>query len=141
MYYKKIMGLDVGDKRIGIAMSDLLRFTAQGIETYNRADDEKDMAYIANMFKENDAEYIVCGLPKNMNGTVGPQAEKVMAFADAISEKFGIRIVYVDERLTTVQAERMLIEADVSRGKRRKVIDKLAAVNILQSHLDSIRTF
>ena len=141
MYYKKIMGLDVGDKRIGIAMSDLLRFTAQGNETYNRADDEKDMAYIANMFKENDAEYIVCGLPKNMNGTVGPQAEKVMAFADAISEKFGIRIVYVDERLTTVQAERMLIEADVSRGKRRKVIDKLAAVNILQSHLDSIRTF
>ena len=142
MFYKRIMGLDVGDKRIGISLSDPLRITAQGIESYNRQDtEEKDIAYIAEMAKKNDVEFIVCGLPKNMNGTIGPQAEKVMAFAERVSEASGLRIEYSDERLTTVLVERTLIEADMSRSKRRKVVDKLAAVTILQGYLDSHPTY
>ena len=138
MLYKRIMGLDVGDKRIGISLSDPLRITAQGLETFNRLDtEEKDVAHIVDLIKKNDVEFIVCGLPKNMNGTIGPQAEKVMAFADKIKEACGIRIEYSDERLTTVLVERTLIEADMSRSKRRKVVDKLAAVTILQGYLDS----
>ncbi len=138
MLYKRIMGLDVGDKRIGISLSDPLRITAQGVETFNRLDtEEKDVAHIVDLVKKNDVEFIVCGLPKNMNGTIGPQAEKVMAFADKIKEACSIRIEYSDERLTTVLVERTLIEADMSRSKRRKVVDKLAAVTILQGYLDS----
>lgn len=137
MAYKRIIGLDVGDKRIGVAVSDLLRITAQGVETYNRVNDEQDVKYFAKMYREMDAEFIVCGLPKNMNGSIGPQAEKVMAFAEKVAEECGAKIVYQDERLTTVMAERVLIDADMSRKKRRKIIDKLAAVTILQSYLDS----
>lgn len=131
------MGLDVGDKRIGVALSDPLRITAQGVETYNRKEDAIDAKYLADMALKNDVEYIVCGLPKNMNGTIGPQAEKVMAFAELLSEVSGLKIIYEDERLTTMLVERTLILADVSRQKRRKVVDKLAAVNILQTHLDN----
>lgn len=142
MFYKRLIGLDVGDKRIGIALSDPLRITAQGIESYTRQDsEEKDVAYIAEMIRKNDVEFIVCGLPKNMNGTIGPQAEKVMAFAEKLSAASGVRIEYFDERLTTVLVERTLIEADMSRGKRRKVVDKLAAVTILQGYLDSHPAF
>lgn len=142
MLYKRIIGLDVGDKRIGISLSDPLRITAQGIESYTRQDtEEKDIAHIAEFIKKNDVEFIVCGLPKNMNGTIGPQAEKVMAFAEKLSEATGLRIEYSDERLTTVLVERTLIEADMSRNKRRKVVDKLAAVTILQGYLDSHPVF
>lgn len=137
--YKKIMGLDVGDKRIGIALSDPLRITAQGLETYTRRTEAEDISHIADIFRNHDVEYIVCGLPKNMNGTIGPQAEKVQAFAAQIEAELGVRVVFSDERLTTVFAERALLEADMSRQKRRKVIDKLAAVTILQSYLDSIK--
>ena len=137
MSYKRIIGLDVGDKRIGVAVSDLLRITAQGKETYNRKSEMQDVKYFADMYRDMDAECIVCGLPKNMNGTIGPQAEKVMAFAQKVAEASGAKIVYQDERLTTVMAERVLIDADMSRKKRRKVIDKLVAVTILQSYLDS----
>ena len=142
MLYKRIIGLDVGDKRIGISLSDPLRITAQGIESYTRQDtEEKDIAHIAEFIKKNDVEFIVCGLPKNMNGTIGPQAEKVMAFAEKLSEATGLRIEYSDERLTTVLVERTLIEADMSRNKRRKVVDKLAAVTTLQGYLDSHPVF
>lgn len=136
--YKRILALDVGDKRIGVAVSDPLRITAQGVETYNRREEKEDVAYLAALAKEKDAEYILCGLPRNMNGTIGPQAEKVQAFAALLEEASGIPIRFWDERLTTVSMERMLIEADVSRQKRRKVIDKLAAVAILQSYLDTL---
>jgi len=140
--YKRIIGLDVGDVRIGISLSDPLRITAQGIESYTRQDtEEKDIQHIAEIIKKNDVEFIVCGLPKNMNGTIGPQAEKVMAFAEKLSEATGLRIEYSDERLTTVLVERTLIEADMSRNKRRKVVDKLAAVTILQGYLDSHPVF
>ena len=142
MLYKRLIGLDVGDKRIGISLSDPLRITAQGIESYTRQDtEEKDIAHIAEIIKKNDVEFIVCGLPKNMNGSIGPQAEKVMAFAEKLSEATGLRIEYSDERLTTVLVERTLIEADMSRNKRRKVVDKLAAVTILQGYLDSHPVF
>ena len=137
MIYKKIMGLDIGDKRIGISLSDPMRITAQGYESYTRKDDAADAEHITDIFKENGCEFIVSGLPKNMNGTIGPQAEKVMAFCDILAEKIGCRIEYTDERLTTMLVERTLIEADMSRQKRRKVVDKLAAVNILQVYLDS----
>lgn len=138
IYQRKIMGLDVGDKRIGIALSDPLRITAQGLTTYERKDQQSDVAYIKKLFEEHNVEKIVCGFPKNMNGTIGPQAEKVKAFAALIEHATGSEIVYFDERLSTVFAERTLIEADVSRMKRKKVIDKLAAVTILQGYLDSL---
>ena len=137
MLYKKIMGLDIGDKRIGISLSDPLRITAQGLETYTRKDDESDVKYLAHVFNDNKCEFIVSGLPKNMNGTLGPQAEKVIALCEMLKEEIECSIEYADERLTTMLVERTLIEADMSRQKRRKVVDKLAAVNILQGYLDS----
>ena len=134
--YKKIMGLDVGDKRIGIAMSDPLRITAQGIESYTRKTLAEDIAHIGGILRENGGDTIVCGLPKNMNGTIGPQAEKIIVFAHELEQGIGAEIILYDERLTTVIAEKALIEADVSRKKRRKVVDMLAAVTILQGYLD-----
>ncbi len=132
------MGLDVGDKRIGIALSDPLRITAQGLETYNRREDEAaDIAYICALANAKDVEFFLCGLPKNMNGSIGPQAEKVMAFAKNLSDASGLEVKFYDERLTTMLVERTLIEADISRMKRRKVVDKLAAVTILQGYLDN----
>lgn len=137
MLYKKIIGLDVGDKRIGIAVSDALRITAQGVETYTRKTEQDDVQHIVDLFCNLDAEKIVCGLPKNMNGSIGPQAQKVMDFAELVGNAAGVQVEYYDERLTTALAERVLIEADMSRSKRRKVIDKMAAVTILQSYLDT----
>jgi putative holliday junction resolvase len=131
---KRIMGVDLGEKRIGIAVSDLLGMTAQGVETYLRKG-EGDAEYIANKAKQLGADTIVAGLPLNMNGTEGPAVQKVREFMDEV-KKLGMDIAFQDERLTTVSAERTLIEADMSREKRRKVIDKLAAVYILSTYLD-----
>lgn len=135
----RTMGLDVGDVRIGVAVSDLLGLTAQGIETYTRKDDAADMAHFKELAQRQDVERIVCGLPKNMNGTEGPQAEKVRAFAESLKEELALPLVFWDERLTTVSAERTLLEADMSRKKRRQVVDKIAAVVILQGYMDSVR--
>jgi len=138
MNNSRIMGLDIGDVRIGIALSDLLGITAQGQETYTRTgDDEADADYIVAFADRNDVSRIVCGLPKNMNGTIGEQAEKTRAFADLIASRTKADIVFVDERLTTVSANRVLLEADTSRKKRKKVVDKIAATIILQTYLDS----
>lgn len=131
---KKIMGIDIGEKRIGIAVSDSLGYTAQGVETYTRTG-EGDAAYIAAKAKELGASRVVVGLPLNMNGTEGPAAQKVREFAEQL-KALGMEVDFQDERLTTVSAERMLIEADVSRKKRRQVVDKLAAVYILRAYLD-----
>lgn len=136
MDFSRIMGLDLGDVRIGIAISDPLKITAQGIESYTRKSLPEDLAYIKKLCKANNVEKIVCGFPKNMNNTVGPSAQKALDFADQLKEKTGLDVVMEDERLTTMLAERVLIEADVSRAKRRKVVDKLAAVTILQGYLD-----
>jgi len=132
----RIMGLDIGDNTIGVAVSDLMGMTAQGVTTIRRESKKKDIEAIKNVIKEHNVNMIVSGLPKNMNGTVGPQAEKVKKFCELIREETGLEIDFWDERLTTVSAEKMLISGDVSRKNRKKVIDKLAAVLILQGYLD-----
>ena len=138
------IGLDVGDITVGIAVSDPLGFTAQGIMTLERVGIRKDTTKILEMVKEYQCDTIVIGLPKKLDGTDSIQTEKVYEFKNMLENKMrstGIKdvsIVWPDERLTTVMAERVLIEADVSRAKRKKVIDKQAAVIILQSYLDRI---
>ncbi|MBU5364321.1 Holliday junction resolvase RuvX [Enterococcus devriesei] len=135
----RVMGLDVGSKTVGIAVSDPFGWTAQGVEII-RIDEEKGkfgFERLSELVKEYKVTKFVVGLPKNMNNTIGPRAEASMAYADKIKELFDLPVEFQDERLTTVQAERMLVEqADVSRSKRKKVIDKLAAVMILQNYLD-----
>jgi len=131
------LGLDVGDKTIGVAVSDMLGWTAQGLETIKRKSIKEDIKRIMEIIKDYEVDEIIVGLPKNMNGTIGPQGEKVKKFVEKLDREVGIKIILWDERLTTVAAEKMLISADVSRRKRKNVIDKLAAVYILQSYLDS----
>ncbi len=134
----RIICLDIGEKRIGIAVSDPLFITAQGIETYTRKSEEQDLEYLSQMIRRWDASRLLAGLPLNMNGTKGPQAQKVEEFTEALGQKANLRPEYWDERLTTKAAERILIEADMSRAKRKKVIDKMAAVQILQSFLETL---
>lgn len=133
---ERILGLDVGDKYIGVAVSDLLQCTAQGVTTIKRESKVKDFKAIENLLQEYQINKVVVGLPKNMNGTLGPQSTKVIKFAEKIKNKFKIELIYIDERLTTVAAERILIESDVRRENRKKVIDKIAASYILQTYLD-----
>ena len=135
----RVMGLDVGSKTVGVAISDPLGFTAQGVEIIKIHEEAEEFGFdrLGELVKEYKVEKFVVGLPKNMNNTEGPRVEASKAYGDKIKEIFGIPVDYQDERLTTVQAERMLVEqADVSRGKRKKVIDKLAAQLILQNYLD-----
>lgn len=136
---KRIMGLDVGNKTIGVAVSDLMGLTAQGITTVRRKGIKKDLEEIDKIIKEKEVGEIVVGLPKNMNGTLGPQSEKVVKFTEKLKTITDLEIKFWDERLTTVAAEKSLIQADVSRQKRKKVIDMLAAVLILQGYLDMKR--
>lgn len=134
----RIMCLDVGQKRVGVAVSDPMGWTAQGIKTVIRQENSNnDILEIKRIISEYKVEKIVIGLPKNMNNTIGPQGEKVMEYARIIENKCKIPVIFFDERLSTMAVERTLIEADVSRKKRKNVIDKLAAVYILQSYLDS----
>lgn len=135
---ERIMGLDVGDKTVGVAVSDLLRLTAQGVTTIRREGKKKDFKAMEDLILEYDIKKIVVGLPKNMNGSLGPQSEKTMKFGEKLKNKFGVEIIYMDERLTTKSAERVLIEGDMRREKRKKVIDKVAAVFILQAYLDGL---
>ncbi len=133
----RVMGLDYGDRRIGVAVSDAMRWTAQGTEVVERRRDRSELGRIAELVKEHEVSEIVVGLPKNMNGTVGPRGEISMEFADELKEMLNIPVHLWDERLTTVAAEKTLLEADVSRKKRKLVIDKMAATLILQNYLDS----
>ncbi|MBS4535371.1 Holliday junction resolvase RuvX [Clostridium sp. D2Q-14] len=133
---QRLLGLDVGDKTIGIAVSDPLGLTAQGIKTIRRTSIKKDIKEIIEIIEEYNIVKLIVGLPKNMNNTLGPQGEKVFKFVERLKEKKQIEIIYQDERLTTVSAQKTLIEADMSRSKRKKVVDKLAAVYILQTYLD-----
>ncbi|WP_101772774.1 Holliday junction resolvase RuvX [Peptostreptococcus faecalis] len=132
----RIMGLDIGDNTIGVAVSDLMGLTAQGITTIKRQSKKKDIEALKELIKEHKVDAIVSGLPKNMNGTLGPQSEKVVKFCELIESEIGIKVEYWDERLSTVSAEKILISGDVRRKNRKKVIDKLAAVLILQNYLD-----
>ena len=135
----RIMGLDVGSKTVGIAISDALGWTAQGIETVkiDEANGEFGIKRIAELVKEYTVTEFVVGFPKNMNNTVGPRGEASENYKKLLEETFSLPVKLWDERLTTMAAERMLIEADVSRKKRKQVIDKMAAVLILQGYLDS----
>lgn len=135
----RIMGLDVGSKTVGVAISDPLGFTAQGLEIIKIDEESGNFGFdrLAELVKEYKVDKFVVGLPKNMNNTSGPRVEASQAYGDKITELFNLPVEYQDERLTTVQADRMLVEqADISRGKRKKVIDKLAAQLILQNYLD-----
>lgn len=133
----KKIGLDVGDVRIGIAVSDMLGMIANARESYTRKGLEKDLRYFTDLAKAENADAFVLGLPKNMDGTEGERVEVTREFGDKLHEFSGLPVVYMDERLSTVAAERMLIQADVRRVKRKKVIDKVAACIILQNYLDS----
>ena len=138
--YQRIMGLDVGSVTVGVAVSDLLGWTAQPIETIRINEDQGDYGFdrLFQLIKENGVKTVVIGLPKNMNNSIGPRAEASMAYGDRLLKLMPeLEIVYQDERLSTSQAEKMLISGDVSRAKRKKVIDKVAAVIILQNYLDS----
>lgn len=133
----KLLGLDYGDRRIGVAVSDAFGWTAQGIEVVQRRDDDSHMRRIAELATLHEVEEVVVGLPKNMNGTIGPRGELCIEFAESLRELLGLPVHLWDERLTTVSAERTLLEADVSRKKRKQVVDKIAAGLILQNYLDS----
>ena len=135
----RVIGLDVGDKTVGIAISDELGLTAQGLPTLRRERLAADLSYVQGVADEHSATRVIVGLPLNMNGTEGPRGAASRKFGDALGKLTGLPIEYWDERLTTAQAERVLLEADVSRRKRRQVIDKLAAQVILQSWLDAQR--
>jgi len=134
---KRALGLDVGDKTVGLALSDGLGITAQGLDTLQRKNNESDLMAIAAVCEQNEVERLVVGLPLNMDGSEGPRAEVSRRFGDKLALKTGLPVEYWDERLTTAEAERILIQADVSRQKRKGVIDKLAAQIILQSWLDA----
>lgn len=132
------MGLDVGSKTIGVAISDALGWTAQGIETVsiNEAGGDFGIERIRELVKAHQVTEFVIGYPKNMNNTIGPRGEASERYAELLTEEFNFPVKLWDERLTTMAAERTLIEADVSRKKRKQVIDKMAAVMILQGFLD-----
>ena len=136
----RIMGLDYGSKTVGVAVSDALLLTAQGIETISRKQENKlrqTLARIHSLCEEYEVEEIVLGFPKNMNNTIGDRAEKSLEFAEMLKKRTGLPVVMWDERLTTVEADRTLIESGVRRENRKKYVDKIAAIFILQGYLDS----
>jgi len=133
------MGLDIGTHTIGVAISDELGITAQGLKTLRRKSMDEDFKEIAGIIRQFEIEIIVVGLPKNMDGTLGRQAEIVLKWMKVLTDKIPIPVVTWDERLSTVGASKVLLEADLSRRKRKKVIDKVAAVLILQGYLDQSR--
>jgi putative holliday junction resolvase len=134
----KVLGLDIGEKRIGIAISDELGYTAQGIKVLTRSGLDDDLEVIKKLMVAERASAIVVGLPKNMDGSLGEAAQKVLSFAKKMEESLSVPVILWDERWTTAEATRLLLDADLSRNKRRKVVDKLAAVLILQGYLDSL---
>lgn len=137
----RIMGLDYGSVTVGVAISDALLLTAQGIEVIRRKDENKlrqTYARIEQLIKEYDVEKIVVGYPKNMNNTIGERAMKSEDFAKALERRTGLPVILFDERLSTVSAHNTLIEGNMRREKRAKIVDKIAAVFILQTYLDSI---
>jgi len=136
----RALALDIGDKTIGVAASDLLGITAQGIETIRRTSNKEDLKRLGELIAQFEAKTFVIGFPKNMNGTEGTRCELVKKFAEKLSSAFPqVNQIFWDERLSTVAATKNLIAADVSRKKRKKVIDKMAAVYILQGYLDSTK--
>ncbi len=131
----RVLGLDIGTKRTGVAISDPLGWTAQGLAVIKKG---RELEELKTIIDEKEVTEIVVGLPKNMDGSLGPKAQEILAIVEQLKESFGIPVHTWDERLTTVAAERVLLEADLSRAQRKKVIDKTAAVIILQGYLDMV---
>lgn len=132
----RIMGLDYGDKTIGVAVSDALGWTAQGIEVIRRKSEEYDIQRLREIIQAYEITEIVVGLPKNMNGTIGSRGQICIDFSESLKHILNMPVHLWDERLTTVSAQRTLLEADVSRKKRKQVVDKIAAGLILQGYID-----
>ena len=135
----RILALDVGTRRIGLAVSDEMGWIAHGLPTMERQNSRKDFSHLRGILSEYDIQKLVVGLPRNMNGSLGPQADLVLEFIQSLKNKLRLDVIPWDERLTTEAAERALLEADISRSKRRKKVDQVAAVLILQGYLDSRR--
>jgi putative holliday junction resolvase len=133
----RILALDVGRKRIGLAVSDPLGLTAQGLEVLTRQDWDRDLSRLVEIGRAYRVQEILVGLPRHMDGRLGEQADEILGLARALGEALDARVTTWDERLSTVEAERVLIAADMSRARRRRVVDKVAATLILQAYLDS----
>ena len=136
----RIMGLDFGSKTVGVAVSDPLYITAQGVEIIRREQENKlrkTLARIEELVKEYEVEEIVLGLPKNMNNSIGERAEKTLVFKAMLERRIGLNVVMWDERLTTVAADKTMMEVGVRRENRKKYVDQIAATFILQGYLDS----
>ncbi len=133
----RILGLDVGSKTIGMAVSDELELIAHTLSTLQRKGMERDLRELAAVIEVQEVGEVVVGLPKNMNGSLGPSAQMVLELVEALKRAVDLPVFTWDERLSTVAAEKVLLEADMSRKKRKKVIDQVAAVLILQGYLDS----
>ncbi len=136
----RILALDVGEKRIGLAVSDPLGLTAQGLGILTRQDWDRDLARLVEVGRRFQVREIVVGLPRHMDGRLGDQAPAILELAQTLGEALGVGVVTWDERLTTIEAERVLLKADVSRRRRRQVVDQLAAVIILQAYLDQLNS-
>lgn len=132
---RRVLCLDVGEKRIGVAVSDPLGLTAQGVETIHTRGEQRDRERVCELLRQYETDVILSGLPKNLDGSEGFQAQRVRAFVEPFRE-MGYTVLFQDERMTTMSAHRALLEADVSRARRKQVVDKLAATYILQSFLD-----
>lgn len=139
MEYQRVLGLDVGTKRIGVALSDLLLITAQPLKVVQRVPEKKAIDEITEICKQHDIEKVVVGLPKNMNGTIGPQAEDCQAFAEKIKEKASVEIFFEDERLSSKQAEGFLAAQGKKYTKNKGLVDVASAAIILQQYLDRRR--
>ena len=135
----RYMGLDLGNRTVGVAFSDPMGIVATGYETFrfNEKDLQKVLEYVKILVVEKKVDKIVSGLPKNMDGTLGFQSDYVLSFKKMVEDEIGIEVILIDERLTTTQVTRVMLDADLSRKKRKAQVDKLAAVVILQSYLDS----
>lgn len=136
MQYKRVMGIDYGDVRIGIALSDLMQIIASPFEVYKTKRTDEDINYLCKLIKDNEVETVVFGLPLNMDGSEGERAIITREFASKIANQSGVNVVFQDERLSSVEAEEILIEANVRREDRKKLIDKLSASIILESYLN-----
>ncbi|HEY8419551.1 MAG TPA: Holliday junction resolvase RuvX [Clostridia bacterium] len=132
----RVLGIDYGDKRIGLALSDQLKILASPLEVYIRKSLQQDLEYIKKLIQSNQVDTVVIGLPLNMDGTLGDRALKTQEFGEQLKSIIDIPIVYIDERWTSKESERILIESNIRREKRKVLVDKVAAQNILQRYLD-----
>ena len=132
----RVLGIDYGDKRIGLALSDQLKILASPLEVYIRKSLQQDLEYIKKLIQSNQVDTVVIGLPLNMDGTLGDRALKTQEFGEQLKSVIDIPIVYIDERWTSKESERILIESNIRREKRKVLVDKVAAQNILQRYLD-----